>query len=98
MDVCVDARAVASGAVKIKCRSRRCIWSQINNNIRATCYLMSDKEVQMPSPQTKHPKPPRSPPTIYQYIPPTRPSAEIDMKKKISTSEEQTPEASETTE
>ena len=48
---------------------------------------MSDKEVQMPSPQTKRPKPPRPPPPIYEYILSTRPSAEVDMKKKISMSE-----------
>ena len=80
-----------------KCRSRRRMQSQINDNM-ATCTLMSDKEVQMPSPQIKRPKPPRPPPPIYEYVPPTRPSADVDMKTKVSMGEEQTPEASETNE
>ena len=60
-----------------KCRSRHHMWSQINsNNIIATCTLMSDKEVQMPSLQTKRPQP-SPPPPIYEYIPSARPSANI---------------------
>ena len=37
----------------------------------------------MLSPQTKHPKPPRPPPPIYEYVPSTKPSAEVKEQEQI---------------
>ena len=36
----------------------------------------------MPSPQTKRPKPPRPPPPIYEYVPSTKPPAEVKEQEK----------------
>ena len=57
-----------------------------------------DKTMQLQNSQVRHPKPPRPPPSIYEYIPSTRPATcsskaakeqDIDAEMKASKSEEQ---------
>ena len=55
------------------------------------CRAVLTLQVQIPSPQLQHPKPPRPPSPIYEYVPSARRSIEVkeqDLKMIASESEE----------
>ena len=64
------------GGICQKYRARCHNLSQ-NNVVIIMATLTSNETVQIPSPQTKRPKPPRPPSPIYEYVSSTIPSVEM---------------------